>query len=90
MSDLNEMDKLRVLLPHWIEHNRAHGGEFALWAEKAGNSGHEHGEEIAASLAAAVSACEQVTAALEEAMKAAGGPLEHVHHDHSHQHGHSH
>lgn len=30
------MDKLRVLVPHWIEHNREHATEFRQWAERAG------------------------------------------------------
>ncbi len=29
------MDKLRVLVPHWIEHNREHATEFRQWAERA-------------------------------------------------------
>ena len=31
-----ETDKLRVLLPHWIEHNADHAEEFRSWAERAG------------------------------------------------------
>lgn len=32
-----EREKLKVLLGHWIEHNKEHGEEFREWAEKAGN-----------------------------------------------------
>jgi hypothetical protein len=40
-------DKLRALLPHWIEHNDEHAAEFRAWAEKARAAGHEHvAEEI--------------------------------------------
>lgn len=35
MIDRNEKEKLKILLNHWIEHNREHGGEFRDWAEKA-------------------------------------------------------
>ena len=33
--DNTEMEKLRILLNHWIEHNKEHGEEFREWAEKA-------------------------------------------------------
>jgi hypothetical protein len=40
-------DKLRVLLPHWIDHNAEHAAEFRLWAEKARATGQEEvAEEI--------------------------------------------
>ena len=32
-------DKLRALLPHWIEHNGEHAAEFRAWAEKARAAG---------------------------------------------------
>ena len=31
--EMNDLEKLRVILPHWIEHNIGHGREFANWAE---------------------------------------------------------
>jgi len=31
----NDKAKLRVLLDHWIKHNREHAQEFTDWAEKA-------------------------------------------------------
>jgi hypothetical protein len=35
---MNETEKLRVLIPHWIEHNQEHANEFRRWAEKAENA----------------------------------------------------
>ena len=35
----SEMEKLKILLDHWIEHNKEHGEEFREWAEKAGDLG---------------------------------------------------
>ena len=32
-------EKLRALLPHWIEHNTEHAAEFHTWAEKARAAG---------------------------------------------------
>lgn len=36
---MNELEKLRVLLPHWIEHNEEHAAEFRQWAKRAGEAG---------------------------------------------------
>lgn len=35
---MNEQEKLRVLIPHWIEHNQEHADEFVKWASSAGNA----------------------------------------------------
>jgi predicted metallo-beta-lactamase superfamily hydrolase len=56
--------KLRVLLPHWIEHNSEHAAEFRSWAEKAGAAG-AHIQEAASLL-------ENVNRALEAALKQLG------------------
>jgi len=36
---MTDMERLRVLIKHWIEHNEEHAGEFRKWAEKAKSSG---------------------------------------------------
>jgi len=36
---MDEMEKLKILLNHWIEHNREHAQEFREWAEKAKSFG---------------------------------------------------
>lgn len=36
---MDELEKLRVLLPHWIEHNQEHAVEFREWAGQAGEAG---------------------------------------------------
>ncbi|MBC8233871.1 hypothetical protein H8E77_30345 [bacterium] len=35
-----DMEKLEILLKHWVEHNEEHAGEFEAWAEKAKALGH--------------------------------------------------
>ena len=88
---MNDIDKLRVMLPHWINHNREHGAEFTSWSAKVLATDHEGAEEIAGLLHQAVDACYEVTAALERAMARAGGPLDHEEHTHAgHTHGHHH
>ena len=36
----SDMEKLEILLQHWVEHNREHSGEFREWAGKAKALGH--------------------------------------------------
>ena len=80
---MSDREKLRVLLPHWIEHNRVHAGEFRQWAQRGGPV-----EELILDAAQRI---EQANARLEEALEGLGGPLEHYHaHEHSHEHGHEH
>ena len=31
---MNDLEKLRVLLPHWIEHNVEQASELRTWAER--------------------------------------------------------
>jgi hypothetical protein len=34
MKKHNDAEKLRILLPHWIEHNYEHAEEFREWATR--------------------------------------------------------
>lgn len=61
---MEEMEKLRVLLDHWIEHNSAHEEEFARWAERARQEGLA---VVAAEIAEAVSRLREATQALNQA-----------------------
>ena len=76
-------EKLRVLIPHWIEHNREHADEFQRWAEEAG--------EVEEDIRNASRAMLDANQALELALKTLGGPLEgdhrHTHHHHHDEHG---
>jgi hypothetical protein len=75
---MEERKKLRILLPHWIEHNGEHAGEFREWAERAGPAHH--------ALLAAADLVQEANARLEEALEQLGGPLEHHPHAHGHHH----
>jgi type IV secretory pathway VirD2 relaxase len=74
---MNEVEKLRVLIPHWIEHNAEHAEEFRRWANQVG--------EAAKEVAIAADLMVQVNAALETALEKLGGALDyHNHHHHHH------
>lgn len=36
---MNDLDKLQVLLPHWIEHQAEHTDELRNWAERIRQAG---------------------------------------------------
>jgi hypothetical protein len=69
---MSETDKLRVLLPHWIEHNGEHAWEFREWAGRARVAGD--------ALTAAAGLIEEANAQLELVLDQLGGPLD-QHHD---------
>lgn len=84
MNEMKELDKLRVLLPHWIEHNHSHITEFTRWREVAA----DEGSIGAVGLAEAVAAMTRAGEALNEVLSQLGGPLPAPgHHHHHHHHG---
>jgi len=80
---MNDIDKLRVLLPHWIEHNVGHGQEFVNWSELLEKNSQN---EIAALLKKAHSHLMDADTVLKEALQISGGPLEDGHGHHHHHH----
>ena len=74
---MNEQEKLRVLIPHWIEHNEEHADEFRRWAEHAG--------EAAADILAAADGIARVNMYLAKALEKLGGSLASDHHHHQYQ-----
>jgi hypothetical protein len=79
---MSEIDKLRVLLPHWIAHNGEHAAEFREWAGRAGAAEDD--------ILAAAKLVEDANARLERALEQLGGPLDYQHthpHPHAHHHG---
>lgn len=81
-ENMEEMEKLKVLLPHWIEHNRGHAQECSKWSVVARKAGHEM---VAAHIEAAISALNEASELLDKALMAAGGNMaEHGSHHHHH------
>jgi len=63
----SDVQKLRVLIPHWMEHNAEHAEEFRHWARQAG--------EAADGILAAAEAMDRVNSSLSGALERLGGPL---------------
>ncbi len=70
---MKEQEKLRILIPHWIEHNQEHAEEFRRWAEQADTAV----DDVLAAAEAIIKANESLECALEKL----GGPLKHQHPD---------
>ena len=67
MIEPTEIDKLRMLIPHWIEHIEGHAAEFRRWVAKA--------VQAKVDILAAAEAMDAVNDVLERAIKRLGGPL---------------
>jgi hypothetical protein len=78
---MKEINKVRVLLPHLIEHSRSHEKEFAKWAEVLG-SNDQH--EAANLMNEAIGHLQAAARGLEDALVKIGGPLQGKGHSHHH------
>ena len=65
MPSYTDKEKLRLLLPHWIEHNQEHAAEFREWARRV-DAGGEH-------ILAAADQLDQANRSLEQALEGLGG-----------------
>jgi hypothetical protein len=68
---MNEIEKLRMLIPHWMEHNEEHAEEYRRWVAGAA--------EASADLLAAVEALKIVNQTLGVALQKLGGETFHPH-----------
>lgn len=73
---MNELDKLRALLPHWIEHNQEHAVGYERWAQAAEDAGHA---AAAGRIRAGIELVVQANDALQAALDALGGPASETH-----------
>ena len=78
---MNDIEKLRMLLPHWMEHNSGHEAECIKWADIARKEGLP---KVAEHIDAAVKTMKDVNEFLGKALEEAGGPGETDHHHHHH------
>lgn len=80
-KNLSDMEKLRVLLSHWLHHNEGHGKEYSQWAAVARQAGHAATAEY---IEKAVKLLAEADAAFEKALESVGGPDTTHHHHHHH------
>jgi len=64
---MDDQQKLRVLIPHWIEHNQEHAEEFLHFLDQAGDAADD--------LRQAAEQMALVNQALAHALEKLGGPL---------------
>ena len=80
---MDDREKLRFLLSHWIHHNGEHADEYEKWIKISKEFGSENASE---KLKDAIKQMDKVNDHLEAAQEILGGPLE----SHSDEHKHSH
>lgn len=83
---MDNVEKLRVILQHWIDHNKGHVEEFEKWRH---TMEHDGQKELADHITEAVKSMAEVNASLGKALHSAGGPKDdggdhHHHHHHDH------
>jgi hypothetical protein len=78
---VTELEKLRALLPHWMEHNDEHAAEYERWAQTAASAGQDKAAECIRSAAEQMA---QAGLALQQALDELGGPVSLETHPHTH------
>ncbi len=79
---MEQMEKLRILLPHWISHNQSHAEEYRKWSAFTREAAED---AVADQIDKAIAAVNQASEFLEQALAAAGGKVsEHGGHGHHH------
>jgi hypothetical protein len=63
---MDEIEKLKKLLPHWMEHNNQHADSYRRWALKVSELGNERLAEVLERL---YKKTKELNNILEEAMK---------------------
>ena len=79
----SEIEKLQVLITHWLEHNASHGQEYAKWAAAARKAGHPSAAEY---IEQAVDLLAEADRSFEKALASVGGALKGHQHQHHHHH----
>jgi hypothetical protein len=64
----DDLTKLRVLLPHWVEHNEEHAVSFQQWAARARDIGQDECARLIGEAVERMLACNQALAAALEAL----------------------
>ncbi len=79
MTDKTDIDKLRILLSHWIEHNHSHESETDKWQTVAAQNKQTKAAEH---IRRAISGMKETDKSLALALDELGGKVEGHHHHH--------
>jgi len=63
---MDEIQKLSIVIEHWIEHHQSHMGEYRKWAQRAGGLGLER---VKSGIEEAIETLSQSNKHLEKALK---------------------
>ena len=75
-----DIEKLQMLITHWLQHNESHGREYAKWAAVARQAGHSSAAEC---IEQAVDLLAKADRSFAKALESVGGPSKrHEHHQH--------
>ena len=84
---MDNLDKLRVMLQHWIEHNKGHMEEFEKWHATMNDEGRT---SLASHIHRTIELMGSVNMELDKALQEAGGAKHDDDHHHHHHGGHHH
>ena len=77
----SDVEKLQMLISHWLNHNVDHGSEYGKWAEVARQAGYVSTAEF---IEEAVELLAKADKAFEKALESVGGSGKELHHQHPH------
>jgi hypothetical protein len=77
----SDIEKLQMLISHWLQHNESHGREYAKWVEVARKAGYS---TTAEHIERAVDLLAKADRAFEKALASVGGPSKGQQHHHHH------
>jgi len=77
----SDVEKLQMLISHWLNHNEDHGSEYGKWAEVARQAGYVSTAEF---IEEAVELLAKADKAFEKALESVSGPGKEHHHHHPH------
>ncbi len=79
---MENLEKLRILIDHWIEHNEGHTVDFEKWQKIMAEDGQQ---TLSDKIGEAIQKVKEIDTILHDALKEAGGkPEGHSHHHHHH------
>lgn len=79
----SDIEKLQMLLTHWLQHNKGHTAEYAKWVEVARRSGHSAAADY---IEQALDQLAKADRAFAKALESVGPPSRGQEHQHHHHH----